>query len=265
MITEYHLTGSAQGLLSLSPILPVAAKNLLPPVEDYILGGASQGTRDMRVVDRAKVLRIATWLHCLDMSAHRDMMSSETLDVTWHSKGLLLDLFLGPMMSSLTFAQVVECVLDENQCRTESLLDDLQGCHAQIQEELDKLIEAHRDETNSSSWRKIKKEIDLRQKDLKSLKATISYHESNLGQDPQTFGDDPEAAEVEMAAAPEADEGHTMEVDDKDGDPPSASPVSPADDDLLTGGGAAGVEGGMASLTVLSPEHHDASGEDASV
>ena len=56
-----------------------------------------------------------------------------------------------------------------------------------------------------------------------------------------------------------------MEVDDEDGGPPPASPVSPADDDLLTGSGAVGVEGDVANLTVSSPKDHDGGGEDASV
>ena len=56
MIAEYHLTGSAQGSLSLSLVLPEVARDLLPPVEDYIAGGTFQGMRDVRVVDRAKTL-----------------------------------------------------------------------------------------------------------------------------------------------------------------------------------------------------------------
>ena len=60
MIAEYHLTGSAQGPLSLSLALPEVATTLLPPVEDYVPGGAFQGTRDVRVVDKAKTLQIAT-------------------------------------------------------------------------------------------------------------------------------------------------------------------------------------------------------------
>ena len=143
MIAEYHLTGSAQGSSSLSPVLPEAVRDLLPPIEDYVVGGTFQGMRDMRVVDRAKILRIATWLHCLDMAAEGDETASQTLDVTWHVRGPLLDLLLAPMMSSLTFTEVVECVLNENQHRAESLLDDLQGHHAWIQGELDDLIEAH--------------------------------------------------------------------------------------------------------------------------
>ena len=132
MIAEYHLTGSAQGSSSLNPVLLEAARNLLPPIEDYVAGGAFQGTRDVRVVDRAKTLQIATWLHCLDMSAEGDGMASQTLEVERHGRGSLVDLLLAPMTSSLTFAEVVECVLNENWHRAESLLDNLRGHHARI-------------------------------------------------------------------------------------------------------------------------------------
>ena len=70
-------------------------------------------------------------------------MASQTLEVKQHSRGPLVDLLLAPMMSSLTFVEVVECVLNENWHRAENLLDDLQGCHAQIWGELDDLTEAH--------------------------------------------------------------------------------------------------------------------------
>ena len=132
MIAEYHLTSSAQGLSSLSPVLLEVVRDLLPPVEDYIAGGAFKGTRDMRVVNRAKTLQITTWLHHLDMVAEGDEIASQTLEVKQHGRGPLLDLLLAPMTSSLTFTEVVECVLAENWHRAESSLDDLQGCHAQI-------------------------------------------------------------------------------------------------------------------------------------
>ena len=105
---------------------------MLPPVEDYVVGGTFQGMRDVRVADRAKTLQIATWLHHLDMSAEGDGMASQTLEVKRHGRGPLVDLLLAPMMSSLTFAEVVECVLNKNQHRAESSLDDLRGHHAQI-------------------------------------------------------------------------------------------------------------------------------------
>ena len=64
---------------------------------------------------------------------------------------------------------------------------------------------------------------------------------------------------------PAQGQAHAMEVDDEDGGPPPASPISPGEDDLLTGGGAVGVEGEMANLKVSSPKDHDGSGEDAFV
>ena len=77
MIAEYHLTGSAQGMSSLSPVLLEVARDLLPPIEDYVAGGMFQGTRDVRVVERAKTLQIATWLHHLDMAADGDETASQ--------------------------------------------------------------------------------------------------------------------------------------------------------------------------------------------
>ena len=134
----------------------------------------------------------------------------------------------------------------------------------------------------------------MRWKDLKSLRAAISHHESNLrwGQPEDiTTGDDDlsdhgagEAAEAEMAISPVADDtpsgsamtqssdpppakahAHAMEVDDEDDDPPPASLISPMDENLLTGGGAVGVEEEMAKLKVSSPKDHDGSGEDTSI
>ena len=294
MIAEYHLTSNAQGTSNLRPVLLEVARNLLPPIEDYIAGGAFRGMRDMRVVERAKTLRIATWLHHLDMAAEGDEIASQTLEAAQHRKGPLLDLLLAPMMGSLTFAEVVDCVLDENRHMAESSLADLRGHRAQIRGELDNLTEAHQEESDKLAQKRIKREIDLRWKDIKNLRVAISHHESNLrwGQpgDIATNDDDSsdhgagEAAEAEMAIAPEADDtpsgsataqssdpppaegqAHAMEVDDKDDSPPPASTVSPVDDDLLTGSGVVGVEGDMANLTVSSPKDHDGSGEDTSI
>ena len=121
----------------------------------------------------------------------------------------------------------------------------------------------------------------------------LSHHQSNLGWgesgDVAPDDDDSsdhgagEAVESKMAIAPETgdtpsvsaseqpsdsppakSQSHVMEVDKEQGDPPPASPVSPADDDLLTGRGAADIEGDLANLTVLSPKNPDGGGPDAS-
>ena len=56
---------------------------MLPPIDKYIGGVGFCGTRDVRVVERAKTLRIATWLHRLDMVAvEGDQIASQTLEAT---------------------------------------------------------------------------------------------------------------------------------------------------------------------------------------
>ena len=130
----------------------------------------------------------------------------------------------------------------------------------------------------------------MRRKDLESLRERISYQESHLGQDPSednTPGDDGlfgHGAEAEMATTLGADdtpsestttqasdppptEGqtHAMEVDDEGIHSPPASPVSPVEDNLLSGGGAIGVETDLAHLTVSSPRGPNGEGEEASV
>ena len=176
----------------------------------------------------------------------------------------------------------------------ESSLANLQGCRTQIRGELDDLIETCQAESNASTRKRLKREIDLRRKDIENLKVATSHHQANLGWDQSgdiaPHDDDlsdhgaGEATESEMAIAPETDDppsvsaleqgpdpppaksqSHAMEVDDEHGDPPPASPVSPTDDDLLTGGGAVNIEGDLPNLTVSSPQALDGSGADASI
>ena len=151
MITEYHLTSNAQGPSSLSPEHPEVATTLLPPIKDYVPGIAFEGTRDVRVLDRAKTLQVAAWLHRLDMSTRGEEMASETLEASWHSQGPLLESFLAPMMSNLTFQEVVDCILHKNRHDAQRSLDDLRARHARIREELDDLTRAHREESDKSS------------------------------------------------------------------------------------------------------------------
>ena len=68
MIAEYHLTSSARVSSTQSPVLPEAAKPLLLNLKSYIPNISFEGLQDVRVVDRAKALRVAVWLHRLDMS-----------------------------------------------------------------------------------------------------------------------------------------------------------------------------------------------------
>ena len=150
MIAEYHLTSSTQVSSSLCPVLLEAAKPLLPPIKSYVPRVTFEGTKDVRVLDHAKTLRVAAWLHWLDMSIRGDEMASETLGAMWHSLGPLLKSFLAPTMSSLTFQEVGDRVLHKNWCDAQHCLDDLRACHARIHQELDDLTQAHWESEKSS-------------------------------------------------------------------------------------------------------------------
>ena len=82
---------------------------------------------------------------------------------------------------------------------------------------------------------------------------------------PET-GDTPSVSAPEQSSDPPPAESqsHAMEVDNEQGDPPPASPISPANDDLLTGRGTADIEGDLANLMVSSPKNLDGGGPDAS-
>ena len=130
MILEYHLMCLSQGPYYISLVLPEAAKNLLPPLEEYRAGSNFQGTQDERVLERAKTLWVAVWLHHLDMATAGDRTSSYSLDTTRHGRGPLLEFLLAPWASNLMFEEVVHWVLAENQDKIESSLNHVQELQA---------------------------------------------------------------------------------------------------------------------------------------
>ena len=136
MISEYHLTCLSQGPSYISPVLPEVAKNLLPSMEEYMAGGDFQGTWDMRVLERAKTLWVAVWLHRLDMATTEGRMASYSLDATRDGMGLLLEFLLTPWASNLMFEELVHWVLAENQDKMESSLNNVQKLQAWFRVEL---------------------------------------------------------------------------------------------------------------------------------
>ena len=274
MIAEYHLTGSAQDPPSLHPIIPQEVAPLLPPLKNYVLGVAFKGTRNVRVVDRAMVPRVAIWLHRLDMAVEGEGMASETLEASRHCLGPLLESFLTLRTSNLTFQEVVDCILNENRWASQQLLHYLRG--RRDREVLDGLIKAcgELDKSNKAAQKSLKKEINQRCMSLETLKERISYYETQLGQEPSegnTPDDDDQfghGAQAQMTPTPGADDAPSestttpasdphpaedqiqdMEVDDNGICPCLPSPVSHKDDDLLTGNEAIEVESDLAHLT----------------
>ena len=75
-----------------------------------------------------------------------------------------------------------------------------------------------------------------------------------------------ESATTQASDSPPTEgQTHAVEVDDEGIRSPPTSPVSPADDDLLTGSGAIEVEADLAHLMVLSPRGPNGKGEEASI
>ena len=135
---------------------------MLPALRNYVSGVAFEGTRDVRVVDHAKTLRVAVWLHQLDMATGGEALASETLEALWHHLGPLLESFLILRTSNLTFQEVVDCILKENHWAFQQSLHHLRGCHVYDREVLDRFIKAHGelDKSDKAAQKSLKKEID---------------------------------------------------------------------------------------------------------
>ena len=118
MIVEYHLTCASQGTHSVTPVLLEVARQLLPCLDEY-LPGEFHGTL-------ANILCVAAWLYCLDLAAIYGKAISASLEVNRYDVGPLLEYFLTPKTSSLTFEEVTQRVLVENWCEVEESLEDLQ-------------------------------------------------------------------------------------------------------------------------------------------
>ena len=297
MIAEYHLITSARQS-SLHPIIPHEAAPLLPPLKNYVPRVLFEGSWDVRVMDHAVALRVAVWLHRLDMAVGGEVLASETLEASQHYQGPLLESFLTPRTSSLTYQEVVDHVLTENRRASKQSLYHLQEHHTHKWEVLEGLIKAHGEvaKADKSTWKSLKKEIDQRRKSLETLKERISHYEAQLGQEPSegsTPSDDGQichGAQTEAALAPAAndapsesattpmtpasdpspaeDQAQDMEVDDYAARPSLPSPVSHEDDELLSGlpqSEATEVESGLAHLTVSSPRGPNGEGEEASL
>ena len=294
MIAKYHLTVSAHQS-SLCPIFPHEVAPLLPPIKNYVPGVSFEGTWDVRVMDNAVALRVAVWLHRLDMAVGGEVLAFESLEAGQHYQGPLLESFLTPRMSSLTYQEVVNQVLMENRRATDQSLCHLQEHRTHEREVLEGLIKVHGelDKVDKAARKSLKKEIDQRRKGLETLKECISHYEAQLRQEPSEgsapgndgqihhgaqamaapapVADDAPSENAKIPApnpSPAEDQAQAMEVDDYAARSSQPSPVSREDDDLLSGlppSGATEVESGLAHLSVSSPRGPNEEGGEASL
>ena len=276
MIAEYHLTSASQGSHRILPVLPEGAARLMPPLDGY-LPGSFDGCCDVRVTDRAQILRVAAWLHRLDLSATYGVEIAASPWVQDYDIGPLLEYFLMPKLSDITLEEVAFKVAQEN-CRDMELsLRELHDERDTLQNGIKLLTSALDHEQPRERRKSIKKQLDTRRKELRSNQEHISRLEELLGleqpQEPSMAQGSPDVIVEETtemtvmadeeteseatplrglsgdAAAPVREMEQDMETEGDGGD----SPVTPNEDDLLTGASAADVEMGMASLHVDSP------------
>ena len=113
MILEYHLARASQGTHSVTPVLPEVLEQMLPPLDEYLLGDF-QGSCDVRVIDRANTLHVAAWLHHMDLTTTYGKAITISLEVDHYDMGPLLNYFLAPDMTGLTFDDVAQKVLVKN-------------------------------------------------------------------------------------------------------------------------------------------------------
>ena len=149
---------------------------MLPPVNSYLPGGF-QGARDIRVKDQANILRVAAWLHHLDLAATYGRAVSESPDVGDYDMGPLLEYFLVPRTSGLTFEEVARRVAQE----VKSSLRELHLEWEELWEAVEFLIQSRDHEANKEAMKSLKKRLDLTRRELRSLESQISEQELCLG------------------------------------------------------------------------------------
>ena len=276
MIAQYHLMSASQGTHRILPVLPEGAARLMPPLDEY-LPGSFDGCRDVRVTDRAQILRVATWLHCLDLCATYGAEIATSPRVEDYDIGPLLEYFLMPKLSNITLQEVAARVAQENRRDMEASLRDLHEERDSLRNGIELLTSARDNEQQRERKKTIKKQLDSRRRELRSNQQRISRLEELLGleqpQEPPTsqgpldviveettettvMMDEETESEAtplggptDEATAPVRETEQDMETEGEGGN----SPVTPNEDDLLTGAGAADVETGIASLHVDSP------------
>ena len=168
---EYHLRYASCGSVMTSPVVPTQVEDLLAPLEEYLSdedGVEAAYTRDLREFERARTMRVAIWLHRIDMEANSGRLS-QNLHATDHTEGPLLKYFLAPRTSTINFVDVVMRVLVENRVdlkdhieQTQNSLKEAERDKAYLQTKLESLCKSHKAETDQVKKRALKKEMDRR-------------------------------------------------------------------------------------------------------
>ena len=242
MIAEYHMACVTRGLPVTSPILPGIIEDKLPPLACYALPEDRSGVTDIRVRDhQAKTLRVAIWLHRLDMALSGEPAASGSLVWTWHSSGHLLAYFLAPGTAwSLQFEDVVDQVLRENRKHNERRRNEssssLRKCLSQrtkLHDKLDAVSKALEVAAARQTPIEMEQRLEAIQTSLTAIEHSIAKFE-NLIEDCQMLEEEACQMEEEEASKDQSgprEEAANVEMVDQEelGDPESSGPHMEAD------------------------------------
>ena len=152
-VNKFHLTRSIRGC---GPLLPPELEGQLRDLREYLPHDDIKfPSTDVREKDKGNLLRLACWLHCLDMAFTYSRGTTQSLRRKDHEEiGNLLHFLLAPGLGPLTSVDVIDRVLQENR-------DDTLG---QLEEAKDSL------ESGQARLPKLEKEITEAKQELKHIK-----------------------------------------------------------------------------------------------
>ena len=252
MISEYHMACVTRGSPVTSPILPRVIEDRLPPLTYYTPPEDRSGVTNVRVQDhQARTLRVAVWLHRLDMALSEEPSASGSLVRSQHSLGCLLAYFLGPGTAwGLQFKDVINQVLRENKRHNEKKRTDstssLQKCHnrrTKLRNEFDAVLKTMEVITDAPSRREMEHRLNTLQTSLSVVERSIVKFK-NLIEDCRMLKEEVCCVEEDEAHLEEEicqeeeeicqEEGEEiadieMAEDEERGDPKSSGPRGEAD------------------------------------
>ena len=242
MITEYHMACVTRGAPVTSPILPGIIEDKLPLLGGYSPPEDREGVMDVRMRDHfTKTLRVAVWLHRLDMALSNELATSGCLVQGRHYVGHLLSYFLAPGTAwDLHSKDVIDQVLKENRAhnkrRRREVASSLKKClnqRATLQNELDAVAKALEVTPPGQSHLKMEERVHTIRTALLTVEHSISKFENAI-EECHILEDEAHLVEEEETSLDQPDpEGEIADVEmvnqEEQGDPESSGPQVEAD------------------------------------
>ena len=232
IISEYHMASMTRGFPVTSPILPGVIEDRLPPLTDYALPEDRSGMTDVRVQDhQARTLRVALWLHRLDMALSEEPTALGSLVRARHSLGCLLAYFLAPGTAwGLQFEDMIDHVLRENRRHNERKRNEstssLRKCcnrRTKLRDEFDAVSKTMEVITDGRSRREMEQRLNALQTSLTTVETSITKFE-NLIEECQMVEEEVCRIEEDEARREEEIADVKMVEEGERGDPESSGP-----------------------------------------